>query len=72
MDKTNYIAENLKAVRLSKKMTQPEMSKILYIHYNSLLEYESGRRAVPLDIAIKLTELTGKTLDELVFTKIEF
>lgn len=70
MSKEIYINENLRKIRLNSKLTQPEMCKILNVHKNSLIKYEHGRTAVPLDIVIKLTEITGATLDELVFTKI--
>ena len=45
------------------KLTQKEMAKKLYLSYNTYLAYEHGTRQTPVDVCIKILELSGKQTD---------
>lgn len=44
-------------------LTQKEMAKQLYISYNTYLSYEYGLRQMPVDICIRLLQLSGEERD---------
>lgn len=45
------------------KLTQKEMAKKLYVSYNTYLSYEYGKRQMPVDLCIRLLELSGEEND---------
>jgi len=57
---------DIKKRRELKKISQKEAATFLGISQSALCQYEMGKRKVPLAILLKLSELFGCTLDELV------
>ena len=57
---------NIKFMRESQNISQKELAERLEISQNALCQYEKGKRKVPLAILIKLSDLFGCTIDELV------
>ena len=45
------------------KLTQKEMAKKLYLSYNTYLAYEHGTRQTPVDVCIRILELSGDQTD---------
>lgn len=61
------LANNLKAIRNNKAMTQAEMANSLGISKASISCYEKGSR-IPRDIIkIRYAKVAGKTVGELFF-----
>ena len=65
--------EKLKALRTSKKITQPKLSELLGVSINSICNYESGR-SIPRDmkIYVKLAEIFDVDLEYLYTQETEF
>ena len=45
------------------KLTQREMAEKLYLSVNTYLAYEHGTRQAPVDVCIKILELSGEQTD---------
>ena len=58
--------QRLKQLRKLHRVTQEQMTAQLGISYSGYRRYESGEREMPLSIAVKLADLYGIALDELV------
>lgn len=56
-----------KAARINVGLTQSESAKAIGISKNTLSGYETGKTMPKLDVAIKMAELYGCTLDDLIF-----
>lgn len=61
--------ENLRAVRQSQKITQEDLADRVGVSRISLNAYERERRRPPLDVAVKIANILGVTLDELIIIK---
>ena len=61
-----YISENIKLLRNKQGLTQEGVAKKIGKTIATVSDYEKGRSLPPLDITVKLSELFGVTLDELV------
>lgn len=58
--------------RKNLNLTQKEMSKKLYLSYNTYLAYEHGKRQVPIDVCIRTLELSGKDDDKKIIECLKF
>ena len=52
--------------RKKNKLTQRELADKLFVNQNTVSQWETGRSEPPIDILIKLSDLFGCTIDELV------
>ena len=57
---------NLKQIRMSRMMTQEELSKATGINRVTIAKYEAGIIDPTVDKAKKLAETLGVTIDELI------
>lgn len=57
---------NLKRFRKEKGLGQVEISKLLGIGQSSYSRYEAGLTNIPVDILTKLTDILGKSTDEIL------
>ena len=64
-------AKNLRYYRKQKHLTQGELAKMLHYGYTAIANYESGRNEPSLDILIRLAEILGITVDELIGTELK-
>lgn len=53
-------------IRKSKKMSQSEVASVLQVSQQSVSQWETGAREPPIWVLIKLSDLFGCTIDELV------
>lgn len=63
------LAENIKAKRLAKGMTQEELSGMVGVARKQITCYESGERIPDLYNAIRLARALGTTVEELAETQ---
>lgn len=63
---TGEFFQRLKQLRKSHRVTQEQLAAHVGISYSGYRRYESGERDMPLSIAVKLADLYGIALDELV------
>lgn len=64
--KIDIFAQNLRALRLSKKYTQEEMGIKLNIQRQTYCNYENGRRLPNLEMLMEISLILDVTLDMLV------
>ncbi len=57
--------EKLRRLRLARGWKQIEAARRLGLRPNRYNQYENGRRRPPVDIAVRITDLYGVTLNEL-------
>lgn len=57
---------NLKNKRINAGLTQAELGKKVGLSHNVISQYESGIRTPKLDSLIKMAEIFGCTVDELL------
>lgn len=55
----------IRELRLNAKMTQVELAKRLSIAPNSLSQYEKGTRRLDTEVAKKIADIFGVSLDEI-------
>ncbi|MEE1087226.1 MAG: helix-turn-helix transcriptional regulator [Schaedlerella sp.] len=65
------IDRNLKKLREKNNMSQEMLARKLHIKRQTVSSYETGRSLPDLFILIKIADIFGITLDELVGRKIE-
>lgn len=63
------LAENIKAKRLERNMTQEELSGMVGVARKQITCYESGERIPDLYNAIRLAKALGTTVEELAETQ---
>ena len=61
--------DKLKELRKQKKWTQQQVADKLGITYQAYGHYENGRRDIPTDILIKLSEIFSTSVDEIINNK---
>ena len=61
------MAISMKAARVNVGMTQSEAAKFLDISKNTLIGYEKGRVMPPIDVAKKMANLYGQSVDDIIF-----
>lgn len=59
-------AQNLKALRKAKKVTQQELSEVLGYGYTAVANYESGRNEPSLQDLIRIADFFDVSLDNLL------
>ena len=57
---------NIAKIRKEKGLSQKNVACAVGIAPNALSNYELGKRQPPIDVLIKLSDLFGCTIDELV------
>lgn len=63
----NYdIGLNIKKARLKANMLQKEVAEKIYVCQEAIHNYESNKRNIPLEAAIKLADIYNISLDELI------
>ncbi|MCI8834965.1 MAG: helix-turn-helix transcriptional regulator [Ruminococcus sp.] len=62
----NHFSENLKHYRKLRYMTQQELAKKLFITRQAVSTYENGIRHCDLDTLIRITQILGISLDDLI------
>lgn len=65
-----YFGERLKAIRISHKMTQEELSKIMGVGKATVLNYENGTRKVPLTYLVNFAKHFQISVDSLLGIKL--
>lgn len=61
------MAISMKAARVNVNLTQPEAAKALGISKGTLQGYESGKVMPKIDVAKKMAELYGQSVDDIIF-----
>lgn len=64
-----YIGNRIKALRLEKGLTQSEFSDLLCISFQAVSNWERGITSPDLDNIVRIAELFGTTVDELLRPK---
>ena len=60
------IGENIKAVRKSKQLTQPELANLLGISRNSLSRYENGTSTISTELLDRICQTLNVSYVDLV------
>lgn len=61
--------ESITKIREAKKLTQVELSAIVGISQSALSMYETGQRKPSIDIAVRIAQALGCTVDDLIQEK---
>lgn len=67
----NTTALNLRYLRLKKMLGQQQVAESLNVKVNVISSYETGRASPPLDNLLKLAELYGVTLNDIVYDRLD-
>ena len=62
----HYLAQNLKYLRLRKRLSQTKLSYNIGIGASSISAYEKQRSTPKLNTLLKFTKFYSRTLDELI------
>ena len=62
-----YLNQNVKYLRKSRKMTQPELAEMLNISTSSLNNFEGGQKNTSLEVLDKLRNIFNISLDNLIY-----
>ena len=57
----------LEAARVNRGLTQPSASEKIGVSVQTLINWEKGRTVPTVDYALKLCEVYGVTMDDLIF-----
>ena len=57
---------NIKEFRKKSGLSQVQVAEKLFVNQNTVRQWETGRSSPPIDVLIKLSDLFGCTIDELV------
>lgn len=57
----------LKAARVNAELTQQEVAKALNINKGTLISYEAGRTQPSIEMAKRIAELYGMTVEDIKF-----
>lgn len=60
---------NIKQLRKAKGLTQQELAQNAGVSYLSIHRYESGERIPSVDIAARIAQALGCTVDDLINTQ---
>lgn len=66
-----YLSKNIKVLRKSQKLSQSEISEALGVNSSSISMYEGDKSVPSFDVLLKMSEIFGVSLDDLVFRDIE-
>lgn len=59
----------LKSLRRERRMTQEKLAEVFHISQTSVSKYETGDAVPDLEMALKMADFFGVTLDEFVNRK---
>ena len=59
-------SKRLRALRLNKKISQRQLSKILHFGYTAVSNYENGQREPSIDTLIQIADYLNVSIDYLV------
>lgn len=57
----------LEAARVNRGLTQPSAAEKIGVSVQTLINWEKGRTVPTVDLALKLCEVYGVTMDDLIF-----
>ena len=60
------IADNIKRIRLSKKLTQREVALAINVSTRCYCYYETAQREIPISILINLSNFYRMKIDEII------
>ena len=60
------LAENIKAKRIAKKMSQEELSGLVGVSRMAICYYENGERVPDLYTGVKIAQALGTTAEKLI------
>lgn len=63
-------SHNMKVIRSSLKMTQEEIALKLGVTRDVLSNYEQGRTDPSIEVLVKLAQITGITIDQILYQKL--
>jgi len=58
--------KNIKKIRILAGLTQKELAEKVGVSGKTISAYETGRALPPLPVLVKITEATGKRLEDLI------
>ncbi len=61
-----HFAETLKNLRKERKLSQAEVSRLLYINKSMISSYEAAKKLPSLDVLIRLSNLFNVSIDYLL------
>ena len=56
----------IRDMREDRDLTQQEIADYLFVLQNTYSQYETGRRAIPLEVIVRLAEFYGTSVDYLL------
>lgn len=62
----NLVAENLRAQRARKRLTQEQLAEMVKVNVQTIQNYENAQNVMSLENAFNITNALGITLNELV------
>lgn len=65
----NQLAQQIRALRTSKKLSQDDLAEKLYISRQAVSKWENGEATPDIDKLVQLTEIFDVSLDYLVLEK---
>ena len=71
MEVNNQIGQNIRKYRKQMKLTQQELSAVLFVSYQTVSAWERGQSFPDLPNAMRLARFLGISLDQLVNTEVE-
>ena len=57
---------NIEKRRIAAGLSQRQLSRLVGVQQNTISQYEKGKREPSLEVLIKLADIFGCTIDELV------
>ncbi len=69
-DKISYIQGNLRAIRAAMKLGQVDFGALLNIPRSTYVHYENGNSEPSIQAMVRLSEITGKSIETLINTDI--
>lgn len=63
----DIVARRIKKLRLSRNMTQEDLAERLHVTRQAVSNWEMGKTAVSVDCLVRLSELYGISVDELLY-----
>lgn len=67
--KETKLHHTLKELRKNKKISQKDLAEVIGIDQSAISKYERGVQLPELQIAMKISDFFGVTLDELIYSK---
>ena len=71
MDKTIYLHENIKKIRISKRLSKKEFGQIFGLSARSITKYEKGEVIPSVEALIKISNYIYINIDTLLFVEMK-